>query len=93
VTGRSELCVTWLEHLLLLSMLQHRSGEWSWGLYVVVHPADSASVVDGCHRYRDLLADESTFATLTVEELLDSAVLAPKTLSALRARYVPEPSP
>ena len=91
LTGRSELCVTWLEHLLLLSMLQHPGGEWSWGLYVVVHPADSASVVEGCHRYRSLLADESTFATLTVEELLGSAVLRPKTLAALRERYVPEP--
>ena len=31
--------MTWLEHLLLLSMLQHPSGEWTWGRYVVVHPA------------------------------------------------------
>jgi hypothetical protein len=31
VKGRSELCVMWLEHLLLLSMLQHPSGAWKWG--------------------------------------------------------------
>ena len=29
--GRSELCLMWLEHLLLLSMLQHASGAWTWG--------------------------------------------------------------
>ena len=31
VQGRSALCVTWLEHLLLLSMLQHVSGSWARG--------------------------------------------------------------
>ena len=29
--GRSDLAVMWLEHLLLLSMLQHLSGAWSVG--------------------------------------------------------------
>ena len=41
----TDLLVMWLEHLLVLSMLQHPSGEWSWGRYVVVHPA-------GQHRCR-----------------------------------------
>ena len=40
--GRSELCLMWLEHLLLLSMLQHASGAWTWGRYVVVHPAGNS---------------------------------------------------
>ena len=31
VKGRSELAELWLEHLLLLSMLQHTSGRWRWG--------------------------------------------------------------
>ena len=31
VKERSDLAVMWLEHLLLLSMLQHSSGRWSWG--------------------------------------------------------------
>ncbi len=93
VTGRSELCVTWLEHLLLLSMLQHPSAAWSWGLYVVVHPAENVSVAEGCERYRSLLADTSTFTTLTLEELLAGRVLPPKTLEALRDRYLSAPSP
>ena len=44
--GRSELAVMWLEHLLLLSMLQHASGAWTWGRYVVVHPAGNSDVAD-----------------------------------------------
>ena len=88
VKGRSGLCVTWLEHLLLLSMLQHVSGAWSWGRYVVVYPAGNSSVADGCARYRDLLLDQSTFASATFEELLDAGVLPPETAAALRGRYL-----
>jgi hypothetical protein len=88
VKGRSEFCEMWLEHLLLLSMLQHVSGAWTWGLYVVVHPAGNSSVADGCARYRDFLVDDSTFSSLTLEELLDAGVLPPKTAVALRRRYL-----
>jgi hypothetical protein len=88
VKGRSELCVMWLEHLLVLSMLQHPSGAWGWGRYVVVHPAGNPSVARGCARYRDLLADRSTFAAGTLEELLDAGVLPRKTATALRRRYI-----
>jgi PD-(D/E)XK nuclease superfamily len=89
VKGRSELAVMWLEHLLLLSMLQHPSGAWSWGRYVVVHPAGNSSVADGCARYRELLVEQSTFGSLTFEELLDAKVLPTRTATALRGRYVP----
>ena len=70
VKGRSELAVMWLEHLLLLSMLQHASGSWTWGRYVVVRPAGNTDVADMCGRYRGLQADDSTFSSVTVEELL-----------------------
>ena len=80
----------WLEHLLLLSMLQHRSGSWTWGRYVVVHPAGNGDVVDACARYRAALDDESTFATMTLEHLLDTATLPAPTVAALRDRYLPE---
>jgi hypothetical protein len=89
VKGRSDLCVMWLEHLLLLSMLQHESGAWSWGRYVVVHPAGSTDLVEACDRYRALLADEATFSTMTLEELLDAGALPPSTAAALRDRYIP----
>ena len=93
VKGRSELCEMWLEHLLLLSMLQHVGGEWSWGRYVVVHPARNSRVADGCARYRDLLADQSTFSSMTLEELLDADVLPPRTAAALRERYLQDELP
>jgi hypothetical protein len=88
--GRSGLAVMWLEHLLLLSMLQHESGAWTWGRYVVVHPAGNSDLAEACARYRSLLADESTFASLTLEELLDAGVLPTSTTDALRTRYLPQ---
>src|ERR671936_1566961 len=72
VKGRSELAVMWLEHLLLLSMLQHASGRWSWGRYVVVHHAANSDFAEACARYGALLVDQSTFASAIVEELLDA---------------------
>jgi hypothetical protein len=93
VEGRSELCLTWLEHLLQLSMVQHESGTWSWGRYVVVHPAGNSDYAEACARYRTLLADQSTFSSLTVEELLDADVLPARTMAALRDRYLPTELP
>jgi hypothetical protein len=46
--------------------------ENTWGRYVVVHPAGNSDVVDLCTRYGALLADESTFATVPLEQLLDT---------------------
>jgi hypothetical protein len=89
VKGRTDLAVMWLEHLLLLSMLQHASGTWNWGRYVVVHPAGNSDFAEACNRYRDLLEDQSTFSSMTVEELLDADVLPAHTATALRRRYIP----
>jgi hypothetical protein len=89
VKGRSDLAVMWLEHLLLFSMLQHSSGRWTWGRYVVVHPASNSDFVDACTRYAALLVERSTFSSMTLEELLDAGALPPKTAAALRARYIP----
>lgn len=89
VTARSDLAVMWLEHLLLLSMLQHESGAWSWGRYVVVHPAGNTDVAEMSARYRTLLQDDSTFSSLTLEELLDAGVHSAAAAAALRERYVP----
>ena len=83
-----EHTVMWLDHLLMLSMLQHPSGAWSWGRCIVVHPAGNADFADLCARYRDFLVDDSTFSSTTVEELLDAKALPPKTTKALRERYV-----
>jgi hypothetical protein len=87
--GRSGLGLMWLEHLLLLSMLQHASGTWSWGRYVVVHPAGNSDFAEACGRYRALLVDTSTFSSITVEELLAANGLTAQTTAALQDRYLP----
>jgi PD-(D/E)XK nuclease superfamily len=89
VKGRSDLAVMWLEHLLLLSMLQHVSGSWSWGRYVVVYPAGNSDVAEACARYRALLVDQSTFSSVSIEDLLDAGALPSPTVAALRDRYIP----
>jgi hypothetical protein len=89
VKGRSDLAVMWLEHLLLLSMLQHASGAWSWGRYVVVYPAGNTDLADACARYRALLVDQSTFSSLPIEELLESGALPSTLVAAFSERYVP----
>jgi hypothetical protein len=89
---KTDLLVTSLEHLLLLSMLQHKSGRWSWGRYIVVHPAANTDLADMCTRYAELLTDRSTFAATTVEQLLDAQALPPETQIMLRERYIVGPS-
>ena len=87
--GRSDLAVMWLEHLLLHSMLQHESGTWTWGRYVVVYPEGNVDLTDAVTRYRAFLADDATYASMTVEELLAARALPVTTTKALRARYLP----
>jgi hypothetical protein len=85
---RSDLLPTCLEHLLLLSMLQHESGQWSWGRYVVVLPVGNGDLADVCARYGELLTDRSTFSSITLEELLNSGAYPQGVLTALRMRYI-----
>jgi len=85
----TDLIHIWLDHLLALSMLQHPSRTWRWGRLVVVHPAGNTDFADACSRYRALLVDPSTFASATIEKLLDASVLSAHTSTALRDRYLP----
>jgi hypothetical protein len=89
VKGRSGLAVTWLEHLLLLSMLQHRSKRWRWGRYVVVHPSGNVDYSEASEKYRNLLADDATFGCITLEALLTEGGLPKRSATALRSRYLP----
>jgi hypothetical protein len=78
----------WLDHLLVLSMVQQPT-EWKAGRFVLVYPAANPSVPAAADRYRDLLTDDTTFATVTVEELLDAHVLhEPDTEAKFRQRYL-----
>ena len=84
---RSDMCVLWLEHLLMQSMLQHDSGRWTWGRYLVVYPSGNVDVEDLTTRYRETLKDDTTFATITLEELLRRGGLPRTTVAAIRERY------
>ena len=86
---RSAHALMWLEHLLLLSMLQHPDRSWTWGRYLVIHPAGNVDFVDLCARYRDRLVEHTTFSALSLEGVLDTAALASDTIANLRERYVP----
>jgi hypothetical protein len=86
--SRSLLAVLWLEHVLLLSMLQHESGHWTWGRYVVVHPEGNLDTRRCAGGYRQLLADDTTFGSVTMEDLLAAKVLTQRTITALRRRYI-----
>ena len=78
----------WLDHLLVLAMLQHAEAAWSWGRFVLVHPAGNVAYARLAEEYGLLLADSSTFEARTIESLIDApAALRPATVSAFRDRY------
>lgn len=84
----TDLQQIWLDHLLVLSMLQHPSGRWTWGRFVLVHPAGNLDFTDASRRYGELLVgDQTTFASTTIESLLAiDGALPPATARAFRAR-------
>ena len=86
----TELVHIWLDHLLVLAMLQHPDGEWGWGRLVVVHPAENTNWAEACARYASLLDDDSTFAHSTLEELLAADALPRASRRALEKRYLPD---
>jgi hypothetical protein len=85
----TDLIHIWLDHMLVFSMLQHPGDAWSWGRFVVVHPAGNTGIAEACARYRELLVDPTSFSSVTLEGLLDAHVLPKPTAAALRERYVP----
>ena len=50
----------WLDHLLVLAMLQHPSGRWAAGRFVLVHPEENVGFARVAREYADVLADPST---------------------------------
>ena len=54
-----------------------------------MYPAGNDDVAEGLERYRGLLADQTSFATMTLEAMLDADALARATTSALLERYLP----
>jgi hypothetical protein len=84
----TELQQIWLDHLLVLSMLQHPSGKWSWTRFVLVYPSENPSFGRAAAVYRSVLRDASTFEARTIEELLAApGALPDATAAAIRERY------
>lgn len=89
LTQRTAMCEPWLEHLLMLSMLQHPSANWVWGRYVIIHPAGNIAVTRAFTDYRDHLLDENAITTITFEDYLNSTCLPPAARHTLHGRYAP----
>lgn len=83
------LLQVWLEHLLVLSMLQHDDGAWRWGRFVFVYPEGNSDLAEVCSQYRALLVDQSTFHAVTIEELLTTGALPKGPAAAFQDRYLP----
>ncbi|MGH7438041.1 MAG: PGN_0703 family putative restriction endonuclease [Polyangiaceae bacterium] len=66
----TDLQQIWLDHLLVLAMLQHPSKQWIWGRFILAYPAGNPSFASAVARYAAALADRSTFGARTIEELL-----------------------
>ena len=85
----TDLQQIWLDHLLVLSMLQHPSRQWTWGRFVLVYPAGNPSFASAAARYRSVLRDPSTFQARTIEELVEAPGAVPATTAKLiRERYL-----
>ncbi|QYG95222.1 hypothetical protein HC251_24185 [Iamia sp. SCSIO 61187] len=82
------LVQVWLDHLLLLSMLQHPSAGWDWGRFVILHPAGNVSFDDAIARYRALLVDDATFDRRTLEQVVASPDLRRSVADPFAARYL-----
>lgn len=57
----------WYDHLLALSMLQ-ADDRWASGRFVLLHPAANVACYAASAAYERLLADQSTFQRLSLEE-------------------------
>ena len=82
------LLQVWLDHLLVLSMLQHDDGVWRWGQFVLVYPEGNSDFAEVCSQYRALLVVPSTFQAITIEELLAAGALPDASATTFRQRYL-----
>ncbi|MDQ6849759.1 MAG: hypothetical protein M3070_07230 [Actinomycetota bacterium] len=84
----TDLQQIWVDHLLALSMTQHRH-PYQWVKFVLVYPSKNSSFAEAVDRYRETLVETASFATRTIEEILDAPGALPVELvSAFRERYL-----
>ena len=84
----TELQQIWLDHLLVLAMLQHPSKLWSWGRFVLASPAANPSFAGAAARYANVLRDPRTFEARTLESLIADASLGVDGARGFRDRYL-----
>ena len=79
----------WLDHLLVLSMLQHPSKRWTRGRFVLAFPSANPSFAATSARYRSVLRDQATFDARTIESLLATPLaLGEESSHQFRRRYL-----
>ncbi len=85
----TDLQQIWLDHLLVLAMLQHPSKQWRWGRFVLVFPSANPSFAATATRYRGLLRDATTFQAWAIESLLATpGAVGEEAARLLRDRYL-----
>lgn len=85
----TELQQLWLDHLLVLSMLQHPSRRWTWGRFVLVHPASNPNMAAAAARYRETLENAESFEARSIETLVGTpGALSDGIVAGLRERYL-----
>ncbi len=84
----TELQQIWLDHLLVLAMLQHGTKRWTWGKFVLASPASNPSFVTVAARYASLLRVRSTFEARTLEDMTTPKVLGDDVAHVFRERYL-----
>ncbi len=85
----TDLQQIWLDHLLVLSMLQHPSERWRWGRFVLVYASQNPSFERAATEYGAVLRDTSTFEGRTIESVLATPNAFGKAMIiAFRERYL-----
>lgn len=85
----TDLQQIWLDHLLLLSMIQHRSRRWRWGRFVLAYPRENPSFNSAANRYREVLLRTDSYAPVCIDVLASiSNELGHRTATAFIARYL-----
>ena len=87
----TDLQSIWIEHLLVLVMMQGRgTARYAEGRLVMVMPEGNVSFRSAAERYAAVLADKATFEIRTLESLIGAAqdVLPDRLLADLRQRYL-----
>ncbi|HEY3821860.1 MAG TPA: hypothetical protein VGL81_32060 [Polyangiaceae bacterium] len=89
----TDLQQIWLDHLLVLAMLQHPSKRWTWGRFVLVYPSANPSFAAAASRYREILVASATFEARPIEQLLSPGTVADRVAAAVRDRYLGATTP